>query len=111
MWLYVIKQRNICTLRQLVPFLYGMNGRWKYIIMYPYTGTKYLLYYGVCGYNFAMLDYKEQNCNNKYICDPSLLKNGRYSRKELLKIAEVLGIKVRKNINRYKLQDLLYTAM
>lgn len=117
--LYVVicnktKEYILCTLQQIVPFLYGMNGkhsRWKSVIMYPYIDTRCLLHYGLCGYNFAMLDYDVQTDNCKYICDPSLLKNGKYNRRELLKIAEILGIKIKNNMSKYKLQNLLYTAM
>jgi hypothetical protein len=114
--LYIIISHNtkeymLCTLKQLIPLLYGMNTRWKLVIVHPYTGSECLIYYGICGYNFALIDYHEQSDNSKYVCDVSLLKNHKYSKNELFKIANILGLQIPKNVSRCKLQNLIYSTL
>ena len=88
-----------------------MNGRWKMVIIYPYTTIYCLIQYKLTGYNFAFIDCKLQMTNNKYICDVGLLKNGKYNRQQMFLIADSLGLAVRKNISNNKLYDAIYKAM
>jgi len=51
-----------------------MHGRFKNVIVYPYTNPECLVYHQLSGYNFAFTDYKLQLENNKYVCDVGALK-------------------------------------
>ncbi len=114
--LYIImnkenKEYMLCTLSQLLPLLYGMYNRWHKVLMYPYDGPKSLFYYGVCNYNFALLDYIQQQSNKKYICDSSLLLGFKYSSKELIQIAQCLGLDVEQFKTKSKLIKYIYNLL
>lgn len=92
--LYIIichdtREYLLCTLKQLLPFLHDMHKRWKTIFVYSYTGPWCLMYYNLSGYNFAFLNQQQ---NEKYICDPDMLKNGSYNMNELKIIMNTMGL-------------------
>lgn len=114
--LYIIishqtKEYFLCTLKQLLPMLYDMHGRFKRVVVYPYTAPECLVYYGLSGYNFAITNYELQTTNNKYICDVSDLKNHKYTRQQKFMIAESLGLQIYKNVSNNELDKIIYEAM
>lgn len=105
------KEYILCTMNQIRQCLHGIGQRWKFVEIHPYGGPHSFLYYGVCCYNFAILNLTEQKKNVKYICDASLLQRGKYSVKELIHIAYHLEIPVENIKNRKQLQQLIYTFL
>lgn len=105
-----VKEYILCTMKQIRKFLHGMEIRWNKVEIHPYESPKSLICYRVSGYNFAVLGYKDQLSNNKYICDPSLLKNGKYTNKELVQIAKSVGMDIR-NEKKKDLEKRIYNLL
>ena len=71
----------------------------------PYLNSKCMIYYNIIGYNFALLDYAQQT--EKYICDASLLKAGKYNGRELTLISDMLDID-HSQMSRRETEDAIY---